>query len=121
MGYLFETFVITELMKQRLNRVREPNLYYWRDNAEHEVDLLFESVAGIVPIEIKAGATVPRDSWKGIDCYRSLNPDALPGALVIGGEESQEQGSGLRIFGFPHIGDILAKLAPRSALLLEAA
>jgi len=105
-GALFETFVVTELMKQRLNRVRDPRLYYWRDNAGHEVDLLFETTDGILPIEIKLGATVQRDVWKGIDYYRLLNQSALPGVVVYGGNELQERSNGLRIIGFPHIGGI---------------
>jgi predicted AAA+ superfamily ATPase len=106
-GALFETFVVMELVKQRLNRVRAPNLYFWRDNAGHEVDVIFETAGGIMPIEIKLGATVQHDSWKGIEYYRSLNPDALPGILVYGGEVPQERSNGLRIVGFSQIGNIM--------------
>ena len=105
-GALFETFVVTELMKQRLNRVREPRLYYWRDNAGHEVDLLHESADDIIPIEIKSGATVQRDALKGIEYYRSLNPKATPGVVVYGGSEQQDRSSGLRIVGFSQIGNL---------------
>lgn len=107
-GALFETFVVTELMKQRLNRVREPRLYYWRDNAGHEVDLLHETTSGIVPMEIKLGATIQREMWKGIDYYRSLNPDAASGVVVTGGVECQQRSSGLRIVGYPAIGDVMS-------------
>ena len=106
-GSLFETFVVTELMKQRLNRVREPKLYYWRDNAGHEVDLLHDSGDDIIPIEIKSGATIHRDALKGIEYYRSLNPKATPGVVVYGGDESQNRSSGLRIVGFSQIGDLM--------------
>lgn len=106
-GALFETFVVTELMKQRLNRVREPRLYYWRDSAGHEVDLLYESVDGIIPIEIKSGASIQREAWKGVDYYRSLNPHASPGIIVYGGDEQQERSNGLRVVGFNHIGDLM--------------
>ena len=94
-------------MKQRLNRVREPRLYYWRDNAGHEVDLLYESADGILPIEIKLGATIQREAWKGIDYYCSLNPKAAPGVVVYGGSEQQERSSGLRIVGFSQVGELM--------------
>ncbi len=106
-GSLFETFVVTELMKQRLNRVRDPRLYYWRDNAGHEVDLLYESADTVVPIEIKLGATIQRESWKGIDYYRSLNPKAAPGIVIYGGSEQQERSSGLRVIGFSLIENLM--------------
>jgi len=106
-GSLFETFVVTELMKQRLNRVREPRLFYWRDNTGHEVDLLHESGDAIIPIEIKSGATIQQDAWKGIEYYRSLNSKATPGVVVYGGSEHQNRSSGLRIVGFSQIGDLM--------------
>lgn len=109
-GSLFETFVVTELMKQRLNRVREPRLYYWRDNAGHEVDLLYESGDAVIPIEIKSGATVQRDAWKGIEYYRSLNHKATPGVVVYGGSEQQDRSSGLRIISFSQIGELMDTL-----------
>ena len=106
-GALFETFVVTELMKQRLNQVREPRLHYWRDNAGHEVDLLCEAADSITPIEIKLGATIQADSWKGIDYYRALNSKASAGIVIYGGEELQERSSGLRIVGFSGIADLM--------------
>ncbi|RNC66352.1 MAG: ATP-binding protein [Desulfuromonadales bacterium] len=109
-GALFETWVVTELMKQRLNMVREPRLYYWRDNAGHEVDLLFESSAGIVPIEIKLGATIQQSAWKGIDHYRRLNSAAQPGVLICGATERQQRSNGMQVVGYPHIGNVIAGL-----------
>ena len=106
-GALFETFVVTELMKQRLNRVRDPNLFFWRDNTGHEVDLLHETPDGLIPIEIKLGATIQREAWKGIDFYRALNPSAAPGIVIFGGEGHQKRSNGLRITGFADIGDLL--------------
>ncbi len=30
-GSLFETFVVTELLKQKFSAIKTLNLYYWRD------------------------------------------------------------------------------------------
>ena len=106
-GALFETFVVTELMKQRLNRVRDPRLYFWRDNAGHEVDLLHDAQEGIMPVEIKLGATIQRDMWKGIDYYRTLNPNAAPGVVITCGTECQQRSTGLRVLGYPALGSLL--------------
>ena len=37
-GNLFENLVITELMKNSLNRGKRPQFYFWRDAAQHEID-----------------------------------------------------------------------------------
>jgi hypothetical protein len=71
------------------------------------VDLLYETADGITPLEIKLGATIQAEAWKGIDYYRSLNPNALPGIVVYGGGETQERSSGMRIAGFSGIGTLM--------------
>ena len=56
-GALFENYVISELMKQRLNAGRPSDLYFWRDNLGNEVDVLIESAQGLQALEIKSGST----------------------------------------------------------------
>jgi len=47
-GAIFETFVVTELLKQSFNRVRRPNIYFFRDNTGHEIDVLdFRSLTNL--------------------------------------------------------------------------
>lgn len=46
-GALFETWVVSEFIKQQFNAGRPANLYFWRDNVGHEVDLLFLSRDGL--------------------------------------------------------------------------
>jgi hypothetical protein len=88
-GAVFETFVVAELLKNQLHRGEEPDLYFWRDAAGHEIDVLVERGTGQVPIEVKSSETVAEDFFSGIDYWRKLlgDPDA-PAALVYGGERS---------------------------------
>lgn len=88
-GSIFETFVISELIKSRLNRGERPDLYYWRDSNGIEVDIIAEQGIGLKPIEIKSGRSVTRESFAGLDKWRTLAGDtAMAGALVYGGDES---------------------------------
>ena len=52
-GAMFETFVISELVKHRFNAGRPADLYFWRDNIGHEVDIVFETPDGLQALEIK--------------------------------------------------------------------
>ncbi|MBP5321383.1 MAG: ATP-binding protein [Kiritimatiellae bacterium] len=61
-GPIFETAVVTELRKRVLNGGRLLNVYYWRDNAKLEIDLIEETVEGPCPLEIKSGRTY-RSEW----------------------------------------------------------
>ncbi len=88
-GALFETFVVSELIKQRFNSIRDSNLYYFRDSSGNEVDLLLENGPMLWPIEIKAGQTIASDFFKGLNYYEKLNPMATTNKSVIyGGTES---------------------------------
>jgi len=90
-GAVFETFVISELRKLFLHRGRRPSLFFWRDSAGREVDVLLDFGVRRVPVEVKAGETVARDAFRGLDHYLSLSGDDT-GVLIYGGSESHPRG-----------------------------
>ncbi|MCF0180818.1 MAG: ATP-binding protein [Muribaculaceae bacterium] len=62
-GEIFENMVINECVKTMYNNGKEPNIYFWRDSNNNEVDLLIEKGMSLLAIEIKSGATI-NSSWK---------------------------------------------------------
>lgn len=61
----------------------------------YEVDLLIEDGPDIYPVEIKAGATISNDYFKGLNVFLSRHPaSAGKGALVYGGTEYQKRSNG---------------------------
>ncbi len=88
-GPIFESMVIAEILKSRLHRAKEPDLYFWRDVTGHEVDVLVDAGSRRIPVEIKSGETVASDFTAGLDYWRNLAGDAdVPAALVYGGDNS---------------------------------
>lgn len=91
-GNLFENMVIAELMKTRFNNAAQANFYYFRDSNGNEVDLLLESPKGLIPIEIKAGQTINRAFFKGLDYFESVSKDTIADkVLIYGGSEKQKR------------------------------
>ncbi len=89
-GALFETWVISELLKARYNAGETSNLYFWRDRSGHEVDLLIDHGTRLSPLEIKSGQTINKDYFKGLDFWRKLaGKTAGKGWLVYGGDSRQ--------------------------------
>lgn len=86
-GAIFEDFVVSELSKNCFNAGLEPPLFFWRDTAGHEVDLLIERPAGLFPVEVKSGATIALDMFDGLKWWQSL-AGVEEGALIYGGDES---------------------------------
>lgn len=102
-GAIFEGWVVSELLKARLHNDLEPRLHFWRDYMGREVDIVFGSPPGAVPIEAKSGATVAGDFFKGLAYWSRLaGTPAESGWVVYGGEEDQER-SGGRVIGWRSI------------------
>lgn len=97
-GELFETWVVGEYLKHRFNGGHPSNLTFWRDRHGHEVDLLVETGDRLQPIEIKAGATVHRDSFKGLRRWLELagGSAANPALIYAGDQRQQRQGIAVR-------------------------
>jgi len=110
-GALFETHVISELMKQRLNAGQALDLYFWRDNAGHEVDVLIDNAQGLQALEIKSGSTFASDWTDGLKKWQKFAGDeSIQPSLVYGGAASYER-EGVYVWGWKDIGKITAETA----------
>jgi predicted AAA+ superfamily ATPase len=89
-GNLFENLVIADVLKQRFNRGETGNLYFFRDAKGVEVDLLIPTGRQFHAVEIKAGATINPDYFRGLTNFRSNFPDVVASSHVVyGGEQKQ--------------------------------
>jgi uncharacterized protein len=88
-GAIFESLVVSELAKNAIHRGEEPNLTFWRDSVGHEVDVILDRGAELVPVEIKSGETLAEDAFAGLRYWLDLaeTPDA-PAAVIYGGGDS---------------------------------
>ena len=92
-GELFENWAIVELQKGRFNRGKKSNLFYWRNNTGLEVDVIAEQADKLLPVEIKSGATLTTDWFKGINQWLSLaGADAVNPTLIYGGDTPWAEG-----------------------------
>ena len=90
-GNLFENMVVMEALKYRLHRGRRTNLHFYRDSNGNEVDLLLGLGPDLYPIEIKAGMTINRDYFKGLNSFAGNFPLPHGRGLVYGGNETQQR------------------------------
>ncbi|MEA3239871.1 MAG: DUF4143 domain-containing protein [Candidatus Bipolaricaulota bacterium] len=86
-GAIFETAVLTEIVKTYLHRGEEPRVYFSMTSSGSEVDILVETDGHIVPIEVKLSATPRPAMAKGIVTLRqNLGKKALPGYVIHPGD-----------------------------------
>ena len=86
-GALFENLVIMEKVKCKLNKIQEPDFYYFRDNVGNEVDLLEEKGNKIISYEIKMNKTLSSSLFRGLNFYKKLNPNNSKSMLIYTGRK----------------------------------
>ena len=94
-GELFENMVISEFMKQAYAQGREPNLYFWRDSNNEEVDLLSEQSTTLECYEIKSAATMHSDHLSSLKTFaKQAQLDTNRLHVVYGGEQDIQTSNG---------------------------
>lgn len=83
-GQIFETYIISEIIKSYTNNQRDPrkHLYYYRDNNGKEIDLLIIHEDNIYPVEIKKGANPGKDAIKNFNIVDKFEMNS-PNGIVI--------------------------------------
>lgn len=106
-GSIFETLVVSELMKTRFNLGERAALYFWRDSNGNEVDVIADLGLKLMPIEIKSGQTLNRDFFTGLERWQALAGDlAVAPALIYGGTETHSY-RGVSVHGWNETGRVL--------------
>jgi len=52
-GAIFESFVVAEFLKRAYHNGKDPDIFFWRDAAGHEVDVIIDLGKKVIPLEIK--------------------------------------------------------------------
>lgn len=82
-GGLFENLVVVEALKARLNAGKAPNLWFFRDKAGREIDLVLDVRRKLRLYEIKRART-PDESLAGnLRKFRQLAGEAVASADVV--------------------------------------
>ncbi len=99
-GGIFETFIISELIKSKLNQGEKPAFSFWRDSNGNEVDLLVEQGTRLIPVEIKSGRTLTHEAFSGLHKWCALaGAKAGSPALIFAGDESYQH-KGIQVLGW---------------------
>ncbi len=82
-GAIFEGFIISEVIKTFYARGKRPSLYYWREHAGLEIDLLIEKADQLITLEAKSGMTISLDQLSGLQKIRQTITDTPVQSLLI--------------------------------------
>ncbi len=105
-GSLFENFVISEFIKIK-NHYAEPiELYYWRDNSGHEIDLLIDGYSSLYPVEIKAGKTITQEFFKNLNFFQNIG-NIQNSAIIYQGNKKQQRSNGITVIPWKQLWDVM--------------
>lgn len=94
-GGLFESMILSDLLKKRYHQGLPPNVYFWRDKSGHEVDCILEEGSSLTALEIKSSSTIQSDLFSGLVKWSSLSQtDPKQNILIYAGDENQQRANG---------------------------
>jgi len=82
-GAIFETAVLSEIVKTYVHRGEEPRIYFWRTSAGMEVDIVVETGEKLIPIEVKLSSTPRPAMAAGIKSFREVFGDKTMSGYVV--------------------------------------
>jgi predicted AAA+ superfamily ATPase len=81
-GAMFETYVVSEIIKSHLHNGRRPDAWFYRDKEKREIDLLLRHDGLLHPIEIKRTASPGKSDIRHFEVMEKLNEPIGKGALI---------------------------------------
>lgn len=94
-GALFENMMIAEYVKQMHHQNNTQDLWFWRDAARNEIDLMVDKGDQMDIIEFKASQTIKTQMFDGLAKFEEISQiKNLNKSLVYGGNTSQKRSAG---------------------------
>jgi len=79
---IFETYVVSEILKSYHNAGKPPRVYYYRDTDGKEINLVLEHDGTVFPVAIKKTGNPGKDAVKDFDILKNLDKLVGEGAVV---------------------------------------
>ena len=104
-GSIYETFIVSEILKSYYNAGKQPDLYFFRNTDGQEVDLLFYRDGKLYPIEIKKTSSPNVKDAKHFGTLSTFFPtlEVSEGGIICNAEELLPLGQKLKIIPFRFI------------------
>jgi predicted AAA+ superfamily ATPase len=109
-GNMFENLVVLEALKARHNQGLTPNLYFYRDNQGHEIDLLHKQGSELLGVEIKSASTWNASFKKALQHFdQKLKP--LAKRVVVYSGKAMEFTDSVQTKSYKDVWQLLAPIA----------
>jgi len=105
-GSLFETLIISEIVKSHINQKKPFRGTFWRDREGHEIDLVLETSKGITLMECKSSQTIGASFFKNIGYFSKKNDSLLLNSIVFYGGSEDQNRTDIQVQSWKKAGDL---------------
>ena len=81
-GAYFENFALNQIVKKFALMPQAPNVFYYRDIDQKEIDVVLEYYNGLMPLEIKLTSNPRAGDVAKFEILKKFGKPVLPGALI---------------------------------------
>jgi len=81
-GAMLETYIFAEILKSYWHSGEAPNIYFYRDTDQKEIDFIIEKNMTLYPIEVKKTANPNQRDHKSFDALSVFKKPAGTGAVI---------------------------------------
>ncbi len=104
---LFENLVILDRYKNCLNQGETAWIYFYRDQSQHEVDLICQSGRRLILVEIKYAKTFQSNFIKNLTYLKKLAPEQIShGYVVYNGDTNAQSEQTWRLLNYRDLTEI---------------
>ena len=95
-GAIFESWVVSEIIKARSHGGLPPSLFFYRDRKGLEVDAVVDRATELLAVETKSGQTVAQDFFAALQKFVAAiqsqpHPPRVSRLVVYGGDRRQKR------------------------------
>ena len=81
-GAIFETYVVSEILKSYWHNGESPAIYFYRDKDKKEIDIILEENGKLYPLEIRQKSNPITADIKNFDALSRLNMETACGGVI---------------------------------------
>lgn len=104
-GDLFENFIVTQALKERYNKGKESNLFFYRDSNQNEVDLLLKHGDHFDAIEIKSAQTYNPEFKKGLKVINKVFENRIDSRTIVYTGTYENTAADIRLVNYKNMVD----------------
>ena len=95
-GSIFESWVVSEIIKARVHQGLPPDLFFYRDRRGTEIDAVLQRDASLMAVEVKSGQTIAADFFSGLEQFERIMCEdplgrSVEAAVVYAGDQVQKR------------------------------